>query len=243
MKRPAPKEVINAKDGSVLLLVPGGDFTMGSSDEGAATEDGPAHQVKTKAFFVGKYPVTNEQYAKFVRATKHESAGFWDDPLYLKKGGEKKPVCRISWFDAQAYCKWAGLRLLTEAEWEKAARGTDGRSYPWGNAWGDGYQPKTPGEKIVLSPVGKTPRGASPYGCMDMVGNGMEWVSSDFKPYPYVATDGRENKPGEGLTKDMRVVRGGRASSVYGPGHTTWRSHKHASSFDYALGFRVAKTP
>jgi formylglycine-generating enzyme required for sulfatase activity len=221
------KEIINAKDGSVLLWVPAGSFTMGSEEES------PAHRVTLKGYYLGKYPVTNAQYSKFIKATGYQSAGFWDD-TELQKGGARKPVCKISWYDAQAYCRWAGLRLPSEAEWERAARGSDERLYPWGKEWSPENVPK--GQALFV--VGSCPRGASPYGCLDMLGNAREWCSSAPDPYPYVAGDGREKAltAGTPFDKDLRSVRGG-------PGEVTatHRGHAHASSFDYGLGFRVAR--
>jgi hypothetical protein len=114
------------------------------------------------------------------------------------------PIVNVSWHDAIAYCDWAGARLPTEAEWEKAARGVDGRKYAWGNEWDAGKCNNWEAGLKQTTPVGSYPQGVSPYGVHDMSGNVLEWCSSLFKPYPYRA-DGRENLNAEG----SRVLRGG----------------------------------
>lgn len=239
-------EVVNKKDGSVLLLVPEGSFTMGTDESESPEIDRPAHQVGLKSFYIAKFPVTNGQYKKFVESTGHRSAAYWDDPDYFLNGGERKPVCKVSWFDAQAYCKWAGLRLPSEAEWEKAARGTDGRPYPWGTQWEPGRLPKAPSsDRGFLFVVGSSPTGVSPYGCMDLLGNAREWCSSACMAYPYNAADGRENPPKD----DERVIRGGQGSSfrgddpsAYGSQRVTYRGRQHSGTGYFGTGFRVCRS-
>lgn len=172
--------------------VPAGPFLMGDDygrDEG--------HTVHLKSYYIGKYAVTNRDYARFME----DRGRMWNAPL----SKEDHPVVNVSWLDAMDYAAWARVRLPTEAEWEKAARGTDGRIYPWGN--------KEPDEKHCnynrnvdqTTPVGIYSDGASPYGCLDMAGNVWEWTSSLYEEYPYDARDGRENP----TTSGSRVLRGG----------------------------------
>jgi len=190
-----------------MVLVPEGKFSMGSSgkaiDEDAAEK--PIHEVTLPAFYIDKCEVTNAQYAAFLNAVKatkdeagHEYLAGNDKLLVEQANGEWRPkagkgnfpTVGVSWYGANAYAKWAGKRLPTEAEWEKAARGADGRKYPWGNDWND---KKARHGSENQAAVGSFPQGASPFGCLDMVGNVWEWTSSVFKPYPYNATDGRED--------------------------------------------------
>jgi formylglycine-generating enzyme required for sulfatase activity len=159
---------------SDMILVPAGNFLMGDEK----------HSVHVDAFYIDKYPVTNAEYAKFVEATGHPPPPDWEE-----KGGTyptdmaNHPVVFVNWFDAQDYAAWAGKRLLTETEWEKAARGTDGRVYPWGD-WFDKVMCNASEAGIGgTTPVGKySPFGDSPYRVCDMAGNVWEWTATDWTP-------------------------------------------------------------
>ncbi len=196
------EEYTNEADGSVLILVPGGSFAMED-----VSGDGPSTQITVGPFLVGKYTVTNAQFARFVTATGYrlDAGDSWKK--YAEEWGERAPVVCVSWYDAQAYVKWAGLRLPTEAEWEFAARGTRNLRYPWGDDWDASCCCNSVGknEPTGPQPVGSYPNGASPYGCQDMAGNVWQWCSSKFVPGPYSATDGREDPTGTGT----RMLRGG----------------------------------
>lgn len=212
--------VRSPRDGAEMVLVPAGPFRMGSED--GDEDERPLHVVDLPAFYIDRYPVTNGRFVQFLRsagfhprdprafyvAGQAESGLSWDGSTWqVIPGREDYPVNGVSYYGAEAYARWAGRRLPTEAEWEKAARGTDARAYPWGNEWdprranGDGAADGFPG----LAPVGAMPGGASPYGAEDMGGTLWEWVASRYRPYPYVATDGRERAGPE----DARVNRGG----------------------------------
>ncbi|MCB8944936.1 MAG: formylglycine-generating enzyme family protein [Ardenticatenaceae bacterium] len=203
-----------------MLLIPAGPFLMGSQPgENIPSYEQPQHEVDLPAYYLCQYPVTNAQYAEFIKATKHpkpEKVGWFG----LKPPAKKMdhPVVGVSWNDAQAYCKWLSeqtgrpYRLPTEAEWEKAARGTDGRLYPWGNEW---EASRCNSEGSETTAVTAHPTGASPYGCLDMAGNASEWtttlwgdnISDCTYLYPYRAKDGRENLEAEGTV--YRIFRGG----------------------------------
>ena len=196
-------ELTNPRDGSAMVIVPYGTYTIGADDHDR--DEKPQHQVSLRSFAIGKHAVTNAQWDTFVRAT-HYSQGPGMFAQDMARLGPQAPFTRCTWFDARAYCGWAGARLPTEAEWEAAARGTDARKYPWGNGFEAGlccnsFEQQQPGPRAV----GSYPEGASPYGCLDMVGNVWQWCSSKARPYPYSASDGREDLSGT----DDRILHGG----------------------------------
>lgn len=196
-------EAENEIDGTVLILIPGGEFRMGAADDVLAR---PVHRVSISSFWMARTPITNAQYRRFVAATGHQTPGDWE--ACARKWGEACPVVGVTWFDAIAYAKWAQLRLSTEAEWEYAARGASGRTYPWGDVW-DASKCRNglctlKGADGWPTPVGAYPEGASPFGCLDMAGNIWEWCSSLAFSYPYRADDGRE-----GMALGPRIARGG----------------------------------
>ena len=164
-----------------MITIPAGPFTMGTDRERADPQNTPAHVVNLPAYRIDKYLVTNAQYARFVAATGYRAPLDWKDGK-IPKGFKLHPVTMVTWADAKAYAKWAGKRLPSEAEWEKAARGTDGRRWPWGDKM-DPTKVNTYYTVGNTTPVTKYPQGASPYGVMDMAGNVSEWTTSDFLPY------------------------------------------------------------
>ena len=193
------------------VRIPAGEFVMGS-DEGDDNEK-PQHRLHIDEFFIARVPVTNAQYFLFVQATEQQMPSHWEDdrpPKHL----ESHPVTRVTWHDAIAYCDWLSqvtgkqIMLPSEAQWEKAARGSkDARVYPWGDAYD---RLKCNGEELGIgttTPIGVFPDGASPYGILDMSGNVWEWTSSLYEAYPYQTDDGREPQK---ANDDMSFVwRGG----------------------------------
>ncbi len=181
-----------------MVLIPAGEFTLGTSEADArklAEQHGvhptlfltesPERKVHVAAFAIDRYPVTNAQYKRFMEATGHHPPYGWSGGDF-PQGTADHPVTCVGWNDADAYARWAGLRLPTEAEWEKAARGTDGRMYPWGNDWRDDAaridDRRQPRSQLLTTPVGAFPAGASPYGVMDLCGNVAEWTSTPSQP-------------------------------------------------------------
>jgi formylglycine-generating enzyme required for sulfatase activity len=190
------------KDNAEMIYIPAGTFTMGDTHGDGDSDEKPTHQVTLTAFWLDRTEVTNAQFARFIQAG-NTARGDWRQ---YAGGKDQHPVVNVTWNDAVAYCRWADKRLPTEAEWEYAARGTDNRKYPWGSTWEDSrarFSGNRGGE--ATAPVGSYPSGASPFGVLDMAGNVWEWVSSLYKPYPYSASDDREDLNANGL----RVFRGG----------------------------------
>ena len=232
---PKGKTWTNPKDGSEMILIPAGPFRMG----------GMVHDVHVDAFYISKQEITNRHWKKFVDANPRWQKGRADSKLvesdYLDDWNGNAfpsdkadhPITYVSWFAAKVYCEWAGGRLPTEAEWEKAARGTDGRVYPWGNDWDGGKCNVGSGTK----PVGSYASGASPFGVLDMAGNVWEWTSSIYKPYPYKADDGREDANDTG---SRRVYRGGGWDCIYDSRNcrSANRDNLTPAICDYGLGVR-----
>jgi iron(II)-dependent oxidoreductase len=165
-----------------MVAVPAGAFQMGTNNELSDELNKPEHTVDLPAFRIDKYLVTNAQYARFVKATGHRPPSSWKDGR-IPNGENMRPVTMVTWYDAADYAKWAGKRLPTEAEWEKAARGTDARRWPWGNKI-DPSRLNTNRKKNTTTNVDAYPNGASPYGALDMAGNVGEWTASELLAYP-----------------------------------------------------------
>lgn len=239
-----------------MIVIPAGAFVMGR-DDGPADER-PAHRVELARFMIDRLPVTHAEFAAFLQAQGLEGREgtrayrrydeddndarihFVDGRWRADPGLERHPVNEVSWPGARDYCAWMGKRLPTEAEWEKAARGTDQRLYPWGHAapaarlaqFGQGW--------TVTAPVDAFPAGASPYGVLDLAGNNWEWVSSLYRDYPYRADDGREDSGAAGV----RGTRGGGHDSP-APELTATQRGRALSRAPHAghhnIGFRCAR--
>ncbi|MBI4489944.1 MAG: formylglycine-generating enzyme family protein [Deltaproteobacteria bacterium] len=221
-----------------MVPIPAGEFWMGSND--GRENEKPRRRVYLDAFYIDKYEVTNSQYEKFMKATGQGAPEYWNDPASY---GFQQPVVGVSWYDAEAYCTWAGKRLPTEAEWEKAARGTDGRKYPWGNEEPDrekaNYYLLV---RIIFTwtvPVGSYPKGVSPYGIHDMAGNVWEWVADLYDETYYQRAPERNPKgPNSG---QKRVVRGGAWPVPFQIDlRSSYRLAENPTYRHYYLGFRCA---
>ena len=223
---------VNPKDGAEMVYVPAGDFLMGDTDQ----KDNPRRTVTLDAFWIYKNDVTVEQYRKFCKETGRAM------PLEPDWGWLSiHPVVNVTWDDARAYCAWAGAALPTEAQWEKAARGTDGRLYPWGNQWD--VDKAWCSQKMIrtgTAPVGSCPAGASPYGCLDMLGNVMQWCADWYDvSYPKNAPATNPTGPDTG---DHRVLRGGTWSGSFEAGCRTADRHFIVPTHSYNfIGFRAAR--
>lgn len=207
---------LNPIDGAEMVFVPAGEFTRGSSDEDAdaSSDEKPARKVYLDGYWIYKYPVTVAQYKVFCAATGREMP---NEPPW--GWVHNHPIVNVTWDDAAAYAVWAHASLPTEAQWEKAARGTDGRTYPWGNEWDPSrcaHSENDWGDLGSTRPVGSYKEGASPYGVMDMAGNVWEWCA-DWYGEDYYKSSPASNPVGpvDGI---VRVVRGGSWDS-YDPVH------------------------
>jgi formylglycine-generating enzyme required for sulfatase activity len=169
-----------------MVLIPAGEFVMGTDNR--LSDEGPQHKVKLAAYWIDKYEVTNLQYKKFIDATKRRSPDHFENRTF-PDGKADHPVTYVTWNDAHDYCDWAGKRLPTDEEWEKAARGPEGRIFPWGEEF-DLNKANTPQRWMYLehegdtTPVGAFEAGVSGYGLYDMSGNVWEWTSAWYQPYP-----------------------------------------------------------
>jgi formylglycine-generating enzyme required for sulfatase activity len=224
-------EMSNPTDPAGMVYIPGGEFMMGR-DNGDEYER-PAHKVTVKPFLIDQYEETCEDYEKFVKATGHRAPSNWVNGNYAA-GAARKPVTGVAWDDATAYAKWAGKRLPTEEEWEFAARGTDGRRYPWGNDW-QRVSANADDASKALADVGSY-KGASPYGVVDMVGNAWEWTASKLVAYP----GGQLSKQ---IAGDVRVIRGGSYTESKDEATTTFRrGYPARGNYDYSnTGLRCVK--
>lgn len=245
-----------------MVRVPAGPFWMGRDD--GPPEERPRHRVELDEFWIDRHKVTNAAFAEFLNA-----AGAWspegerryedDDPdarihrvpvpgapadapapWVPDPGFERHPAAEVTWFGARDYCRWRGARLPTEAEWEKAARGTDGRRYPWGAA------PPTPRHAVfgrrynATEPTDGRPAGRSPWGVEDLLGNLREWTATRFRPYPYRRDDGRDAFTGEG-----RVVVRGASHDEPAEALSVTARHSYdragAAAGHHHVGFRCAR--
>jgi sulfatase modifying factor 1 len=230
-----------------MVWIPAGPFVMGARDD--QEDNGPPHTVDLDGFWIDKYEVTVGEYQAFLRHfpqpdyQPRQPYGSMPPQYFSSPDYQRYPMVNVSWFAAQAYCAWKGKRLPTEAEWEKAARGTDGRIWPWGHTFGpehanvagvrDGY--------AYTAPVGSYPAGKSPYGVYDLAGNVWEWVADWFDAQYYARSPARNpTGPPEGT---LRVVRGGCWFADEQFARATYRNHAYPEARDNSLGFRCARSP
>ncbi len=242
---PTPVAIqIAAEDGMELVLVPEGEFWMGSPDADAAAgkEEKPLHAVYLRAYWIDRVEVTNAMYARCVaagacgRPEKVQSSSrpsYYDNPAFADY-----PVVYVSWNDANDYCRWANRRLPSEAEWEKAARGTDGRAYPWGEAAPTARLANFNRQVGDTSRVGSYPAGSSPFGVLDMAGNVAEWVQDWYRENYYTLSPSiNPLGPTEG---EFRVLRGGSWYNLAPAMRAAFRLWNYPDLRSDTVGFRCA---
>ncbi|MBI3609362.1 MAG: SUMF1/EgtB/PvdO family nonheme iron enzyme [Nitrospirae bacterium] len=251
-----------------MVYVPGGSFLIGSTDRDGkigfeiGVDELPQQKMYVRSFYIDRYEITEAEYLQFLKATGSKKyPGYWKEAGRedsFPEGYETYPVSDVDWFDAVEYCRWAGKRLPTEAEWEKAARGTDGRLWPWGNRFEPGRANtletsarwKSPegqehyGVKGWKAPVGSHPEDLSPYGVYDMAGNVREWTATVYRSYP-----GNTARAVSG-SGSFKIIRGGSYLTDAAFSRTAARlavlptvGPREADGWhsDYTYGFRCAK--
>jgi formylglycine-generating enzyme required for sulfatase activity len=238
---------VRPADGMVMVYVPGGEFEMGSTEGGS--DEQSVHTVALDGFWIDRTEVTNAQYRRCVEeracTPPIESGSHTLDPYYSNSNYGDYPIIHVSWHQAKAYCAWAGARLPTEAEWEYAARGSDGRTYPWGSSAPDCDKANYWGREIGcvgdMTAVGSYPAGASWCGVLDMAGNVWEWIA-DWYQSDYYSVSPLRNPlgPDSGTRK---VVRGGSWSPDWNGIRATRRSSGSPSNRYPLVGFRCVGLP
>jgi iron(II)-dependent oxidoreductase len=236
-----------------IVRIAGGTFMMGS--EHGLADERPAHPVTVKSFFIDRRPVTNAEFAEFLRQFGARNARgqhlFDDDDSDARiervagrwrahKGFEDHPAVEMTWYGARDFCRWKNKRLPTEAEWEFAARGREGRAYPWGEAKPDRTRARYGAGWGRTVAAGSLPAGAPPEGVLALAGNVHEWTASVARPYPYRAGDGREDddRPAD------RITRGGAADTGADTLRASWRGanvSRRATAGHHNIGFRCAR--
>ena len=267
---PVPQTVEAAGSLEGDVSVPACDYQLGARPEDGFCFDNEkwAHEVRVEDFEIARAPVTNQQYLEFVEAGGYTNIDYWDEagwswrqqhklnhPVYWRKGNngwqtrlfdhwqplaEHQPVIHVSWHEAQAWCRWAGRRLPTEAEWELAASGPEKRSYPWGEALPDSQRVNMDSRTLGCIDVAALPGSDSIYGCRQMIGNVWEWTDTTFAPYPGFTPD-MYDEYSTPLFNITRVLRGGAWPTRSRMIRNTWRNYYGPDRNDVFSGFRTCK--
>jgi serine/threonine-protein kinase len=232
----------SANDEVELVLIPAGEFTMGHKD---SYDTLPVRRMNLPAFYIDKYEVTNKRYKRFIDATGYKVpwsqdpavaayAWNWQKRMYPEGKGDD-PVVLINWEDARAFCAWAGKTIPSEAQWEKAARGANGKSYPWGNAWEAAKANTSESGVKQTAPAGSFKADVSEYGVNDLAGNVSEWVEEWFAPYPGNPMTNYEERD------KYKILRGGSWDYAHSIANGYHRQYALPQSQMAAIGFRCVK--
>ena len=222
--QPAPGE---------MVLIPAGEFIMGSDLERIPPLEVPEHTVDLPSYYIDVYEVTHGEWIRFLTENDYVPQGDWR--RFYNIGKEDHPVGNVTWEDAKTYCEATGKRLPTEAEWEKAGRGTDGLKYPWGEVW----EPQSSNtEELGMRnslEVGEIPEDKSPFGVFDMMGNAQEWTANELEPYP-----DNPNRRDESFRRNFMAVRGG-SYAMRGRSMSLYMRSAYLLDAQYGIGFRCAR--
>jgi formylglycine-generating enzyme required for sulfatase activity len=238
--------------------IPAGLFLRGSGDEVGLPDERPQRELYLSGFRIDIAPVTFGDFSSFIADGGYERRELWSeegwevrsregwerprflgDPQWAHVTGLEQPACGICFFEAEAYARYVRKQLPTEAQWEKAARGTDGRIYPWGNEWDEGRCSFRGGPRRAAPPVGSFPRGASPYGALDMTGGVWEWCADWYDPVYYSQAPGRDPMGPE--RTGLKVARGGAWNALPLQNRTANRNAWKPGARFSNLGFRCAR--
>ena len=240
-----PKQNCKNSDGKEMIYIPAGPFIMGSNN--GNWDELPERETYLEAFYIDECSVIQSEYQRFVDETEHQPPFLglsWSRQYDWKHGKhpanrENCSVVLVCWKDAQSYCRWAGKRLPTEAEWEKASRGVDGRTWPWGNEWDNGKLACVGSGDI--QPVGQFEHGKSPFGCYDMSGNVWEWVADWYSPSYYRSDLSKDSlRPENTDYYREKVLKGGSWIHSEFSMRCAMRYHKSPKYRDNYIGFRCA---
>ncbi|MEO2054160.1 MAG: SUMF1/EgtB/PvdO family nonheme iron enzyme [Nitrospira sp.] len=228
-----------------MVAIPAGEFIMGTDEVDESNfaaeqgivkpwfvDEGPSHKIFLPLYYIDQHEVTNAEYAEYVLAEKVDPPPYWEKGRY-PQGGDHFPVVMVSWGEAQDYCRSKEGHLPSEAEWEKAARGVDGRPYPWGTEF-DIQKVNVGGSSQDLKPVGSYVAGKSPYEVFDMIGNAWEWTADWYQPYP-----GSKHKSKD-YGRRIKVLRGNSWSSI---GHFPEEIHSELVKHHSTVTFRLFAPP
>lgn len=243
----AVKEAKSPSPPEGMVYIPEGWFLMGSTEKdgrigmAVGVDELPQHKVYVKGFYMDRYEVTVEEFKRFLKTTGRSAPRIWTEEEWRRMypaPEDDHPMNGVSWYDADAYCQWAGKRLPTEEEWEKAARGADGRQWPWGNELNSLKKLRANTQEAGIgwtTPVGSYPEGGSPYGVYDMAGNVMEWTSSWYQPYP------GSTLQREAFGEKYKILKGGAWENSSVPLTRSAYRHAVAPKWDHpGHGFRCA---
>ena len=230
------KEVLPDANKRRMTKIPAGTFVMGGPDEDSPKNELPSHTVHVSAFYVGKFPVTNQDYKEFVNCTGYKAPIHWQMGTFPTGMGQH-PVVNVSWIDARSYAEWCGARLLTEAEWERAAKGPEEYPYPWGERFIENERCNSNNAIGMTTPVNEFPEGRSSFGIWDMSGNVYEWCWDCYDEEFYKTSPPSNPRGPDGGQE--HVIRGGSFGETRAGLRVTHRASSPESSTRDTVGFRI----